>query len=101
MPGYEIWNDQEKKHVQEVLETGILMRYNFDAQRKGIWKTLSFEQAIQQKLNVVGLIPGLMTMEKEGSYINESQLKQTVSATIQTVGHCLTVNKVIEALWIK
>ncbi|MDH4468667.1 MAG: 2Fe-2S iron-sulfur cluster-binding protein [Bacteriovoracaceae bacterium] len=66
----------------------------------GVWN-LEEVKSVQQKLNVVGLIPGLMTMEKDGSYVNESQLKQTVTTTIQTTGHCLTVNKVIEGLWIK
>jgi 8-amino-3,8-dideoxy-alpha-D-manno-octulosonate transaminase len=30
MPGYEFWGEEEKKHVNDVLETGILMRYGFD-----------------------------------------------------------------------
>ena len=34
MPGYELFGDEERKEVNEVLETGILMRYGFDAARK-------------------------------------------------------------------
>lgn len=34
MPGYEIFDDAEKKEVLDVMETGILMRYGFDAQRQ-------------------------------------------------------------------
>lgn len=46
MPGYELWGDEERKEVNEVLETGILMRYGFDAARKGSWKAKELENAI-------------------------------------------------------
>jgi len=46
MPGYELWSDLEKKEVNDVLETGILMRYGFDGPRKGIWKSKELEAAI-------------------------------------------------------
>lgn len=46
MPGFEMWSDAERKEVNDVLETGILMRYGFDAARKGIWKARELEQAI-------------------------------------------------------
>ena len=46
MPGFELFGEEEKKQVNEVLETGILMRYGFDGPRKGIWKSKELEQAI-------------------------------------------------------
>src|SRR5687768_13151567 len=46
MPGFELFGAQERKHVNDVLETGILMRYGFDGARKGIWKAKELEQAI-------------------------------------------------------
>ena len=46
MPGYELWSDAERKEVNDVLETGILMRYEFDGPRKGIWKAKELEEAI-------------------------------------------------------
>ena len=46
MPGFELWSDAERKEVNDVLETGILMRYGFDGPRKGIWKSVELEQAI-------------------------------------------------------
>ena len=46
MPGFELWSDAERKEVNEVLETGILMRYGFDGPRKGRWKSVELEQAI-------------------------------------------------------
>jgi 8-amino-3,8-dideoxy-alpha-D-manno-octulosonate transaminase len=46
MPGFELFGPEEKKEVNDVLETGILMRYGFDAPRKGIWKAKELETAI-------------------------------------------------------
>ncbi len=48
MPGYELWSDKERKEVNEVLDTGILMRYGFDGMRNGIWKSKELESAICQ-----------------------------------------------------
>ena len=48
MPGFELWGDEERKEVNDVLETGILMRYGFDGPRKGIWKSLELEKAISE-----------------------------------------------------
>ena len=47
MPGFELWGAEERKEVNDVLETGILMRYGFDGPRKGIWKSKELEEAIQ------------------------------------------------------
>lgn len=46
MPGYELFGDEERKEVNDVLQTGILMRYGFDGARKGIWKAKELEEAI-------------------------------------------------------
>ncbi len=46
MPGFELWGDEERKEVNDVLETGILMRYGFDDPRKGIWKAKELEAEI-------------------------------------------------------
>ena len=46
MPGFEFFGAEERKHVNDVLETGILMRYGFDGPRKGIWKAKELEDAI-------------------------------------------------------
>jgi 8-amino-3,8-dideoxy-alpha-D-manno-octulosonate transaminase len=48
MPGYELFGAEERKEVNDVLETGILMRYGFDGPRKGIWKAKELEQAINK-----------------------------------------------------
>lgn len=49
MAGYELFDDAEKKQVQDVMDTGILMRYGFDAARKGQWKAREMEAAICEK----------------------------------------------------
>lgn len=46
MPGFELWGEEEREEVNEVLETGILMRYGFDGPRNGIWKAKELETAI-------------------------------------------------------
>jgi 8-amino-3,8-dideoxy-alpha-D-manno-octulosonate transaminase len=51
MPGFELFGPEERKEVNDVLETGILMRYGFDGPRKGIWKAKELETAISEKLN--------------------------------------------------
>jgi 8-amino-3,8-dideoxy-alpha-D-manno-octulosonate transaminase len=51
MPGFEFFGEEERKEVNEVLSTGILMRYGFDAARKDIWKSRELEQAISKGLN--------------------------------------------------
>lgn len=48
MPGYEFFGEEERKEVNEVLETGILMRYGFDGPRKGRWKAKELEEAINK-----------------------------------------------------
>lgn len=50
MPGFELFGPEERKEVNEVLETGIMMRYGFDGPRKGIWKAKELEAAISEKL---------------------------------------------------
>ncbi|HRO40121.1 MAG TPA: DegT/DnrJ/EryC1/StrS family aminotransferase, partial [Flavobacteriales bacterium] len=46
MPGTELFGDEERKEVMDVLETGVLFRYNHDAQRKGHWKAKDFEAEV-------------------------------------------------------
>ena len=46
MPGFEFFGEEERKEVNDVLETGIMMRYGFDGPRKGIWKSVELEKEI-------------------------------------------------------
>src|SRR5574343_927541 len=46
MPGFELWGAEERAHLQDVLDNGILMRYGFDGPRKGIWKSKELEKAV-------------------------------------------------------
>lgn len=46
MPGFELWSDKERKELNDVLQSGILMRYGFDGMRNGHWKSKELETAI-------------------------------------------------------
>lgn len=46
MPGFEIFGDEEKKQVADVLETGVLFRYGFEGARNGHFKALEFEKKL-------------------------------------------------------
>ncbi len=50
MPGFELFGPEERKEIDDVLETGILMRYGFDGPRKNIWKSKELEAAICSRL---------------------------------------------------
>ena len=43
MPGFEIFGEEEKKEIMDVLDTGVLFRYEFNEQRNGIFKVKEFE----------------------------------------------------------
>jgi 8-amino-3,8-dideoxy-alpha-D-manno-octulosonate transaminase len=45
VPGFEIFGAEEKQQVLDVLDSGVLFRYEFAAQRKDVWKVREFEQA--------------------------------------------------------
>ncbi|GAC1379445.1 MAG: DegT/DnrJ/EryC1/StrS family aminotransferase [Ginsengibacter sp.] len=46
MPGYEIFGEEERKEINDVMDSGILMRYGFDGMRNGNWKSKELEQEI-------------------------------------------------------
>lgn len=50
MPGFEIFGDEERKEVEDVLETGVLFRYGFDQARKGHWKAKTFETELAKRI---------------------------------------------------
>ena len=45
MPGFEIFGEEEKQQVLEVLNSGVLFRYEFAEKRQGVWKVAEFEKA--------------------------------------------------------
>lgn len=51
MPGFEIFGAEERKQVNDVLETGVLMRYGFDAMRNNHWKAKEFETAFAKRMD--------------------------------------------------
>lgn len=48
MPGTELFGAEERKEVNDVLETGILFRYKHDAQRNNHWKAVDFENEVKK-----------------------------------------------------
>ncbi len=53
MPGYEWLGEAEKEQVNEVLDTGILFRYEFKNERKGIYKVREFEEKFAEYTGAV------------------------------------------------
>ena len=47
MPGTELFGAEERREINDVLETGILFRYNHEAQRRDIWKARDFENEVK------------------------------------------------------
>lgn len=52
MPGFELFGAEERKEVQDVLDSGVLMRYGFDGMRNGHWKAKELEKAITDTFSV-------------------------------------------------
>ncbi|MEW6670522.1 MAG: DegT/DnrJ/EryC1/StrS family aminotransferase [Thermodesulfobacteriota bacterium] len=50
MPGFEWFGSEERKEVQDVLDTGVLFRYGFDGARKGHWKAKTFESDLSKRV---------------------------------------------------
>ena len=44
MPGFEVFGEEEKEQVMSVFDTGVLFRYEFGEQRRGVYKVREFEQ---------------------------------------------------------
>ena len=47
MPGFELFGDDERKEVNDVLDNGVLMRYGFDGMRNGHWKAKALESKLK------------------------------------------------------
>lgn len=50
MPGFELFGDAEREQVQDVLDSGVLMRYGFDGLRKGHWKAVALEKTLARRM---------------------------------------------------
>ncbi|MCL6265748.1 DegT/DnrJ/EryC1/StrS family aminotransferase [Flagellimonas myxillae] len=50
MPGFELFGEQERKQVNDVLDSGVLMRYGFDGMRNEHWKAKELEAALSEKM---------------------------------------------------
>lgn len=52
MPGFELFGAAERQEVNDVLDSGVLMRYGFEALRQGHWKAKDMEAAIESRFGV-------------------------------------------------
>lgn len=52
MPGFELFGNLERAGVQEVLDSGVLMRYGFEGMRNGHWKAKEMELSLARKMQV-------------------------------------------------
>ncbi|WP_224483095.1 DegT/DnrJ/EryC1/StrS family aminotransferase [Robertkochia aurantiaca] len=50
MPGFELFGDLERQQVNDVLESGVLMRYGFDGMRNGHWKARELEDKLSKRM---------------------------------------------------
>lgn len=50
MPGFELFGEAEKAQVQDVLDSGVLMRYGFNGMRNGHWKAKELEKAVAERM---------------------------------------------------
>jgi 8-amino-3,8-dideoxy-alpha-D-manno-octulosonate transaminase len=48
MPGSELFGDEERREVMEVLETGVLFRYGHEDRRRGRWKAREMEALVAE-----------------------------------------------------
>lgn len=44
MPGTELFGKEEREQILDVLDNGVLFRYNHDADRNGVWKAKTLEK---------------------------------------------------------
>jgi len=51
MPGTELFGAEERKEINDVMETGILFRYGHDALRNNHWKARDFEAEVRKITN--------------------------------------------------
>ena len=50
MPGFELFGEKERNEAQQVLESGVLMRYGFDGMRNGHWKAREMEVLLAERM---------------------------------------------------
>ncbi|RYZ51796.1 MAG: DegT/DnrJ/EryC1/StrS family aminotransferase [Sphingobacteriales bacterium] len=46
MPGFELFGAEERREINEVLDSGILCRYGFEKARKNVWKSKDLEKEL-------------------------------------------------------
>ena len=52
MPGFEVFGEEERREAMEVFDTGVLFRYEFGEQRRGVYKVRQFEESFARYCGV-------------------------------------------------
>ena len=52
MPGFEFIGEEERRELQQVIDSGVFMRYGFDAARNGQWKCRELEAGLTSRFGV-------------------------------------------------
>lgn len=52
MPGFELFGELERQEVNDVMKSGVLMRYGFDRMRNGHWKAKELESELTSYFSV-------------------------------------------------
>lgn len=76
MPGFERFGDDERKEVQDVLDSGVLMRYGFDGMRQGHWKTRDLEAALSHRMQT-----------KHAHVLSSGTAALTTALAVAGIGH--------------
>lgn len=76
MPGFELFSNEEKKEVQDVLDNGVLMRYGFDGLRNGHYKAASLEKDFALKMQT-----------KYAQVVSSGTAAVTVALACAEIGH--------------
>lgn len=76
MPGFERFGDDERKEVQDVLDSGVLMRYGFDGMRQGHWKTRDLEAALSHRMQT-----------KHAHVLSSGTTALTTALAVAGIGH--------------
>ncbi|MDX1472477.1 MAG: DegT/DnrJ/EryC1/StrS family aminotransferase, partial [Flavobacteriaceae bacterium] len=76
MPGFERFGNDERKEVNDVLKTGVLMRYGFEGMREGHFKAKELEELIQSIFKV-----------KHAHVLSSGTAAVTTALAVAGVGH--------------
>jgi len=97
MAGREVFGKEELEEVQDVLKRGVLFRYGFDEERKGVFKVRQFEEAFARYLNIryaLGVTSGSAALKVALEALNLPKGKEVITPSFTFVA---TIESIEEA----